>query len=63
MKNYIQPGLALCPARKIVEERGKEINGVCKGAIVIIMHGIQASKEKVGTWCGREIVGVEVLEV
>lgn len=55
MTSYIQPGLALCQARKIVGERGKELDGVCKGVIVIIMHGIRASMEKVRTWCGRKL--------
>lgn len=52
----------MCQARKTEKERGKEIEGVFKGAIVIIMHGIQDNK-KVGKWCGRTVVGVEVLEL
>lgn len=55
--------LDLCQARKITEERGKKVDGVCKGATVIIMDGIQACKEKVRMWCDRKIVGVDVLDV
>lgn len=39
--------LDLCQARKIAKERGKEIDGIYKEAIAIIMNGIQARKEKV----------------
>lgn len=38
--------LDLCQARKIAKERGKEIDGIYKGAITMIMNGIQVHKEK-----------------
>lgn len=50
--------LDLCQAGKIAEGRGKEIDGIYKGAIAIITNGIQAGKEKVRMWYARKIVGV-----
>lgn len=55
--------LDLYQARKIAEERGKVVDGVCKGATVIIMNRIQADKDKVRMWYGRKIIGVEVLDL
>ena len=42
-------------ARKIEEEKTKETEGIRNGATVIIMHGIQADKEKVRTRCDRKL--------
>lgn len=49
--------IRIVSGRKIEEERGKEIDDVCKGEIVIIR------KEKVRAWCGRKILGVAAVEV
>ena len=41
-------------ARKIEEEKAKETEDICNGAIVIIMQGIQTDQEKVRTRCDRK---------
>lgn len=40
-----QHGLELCQSRKPEGEREIEIEGMCKGLVVRITHGIQVSKE------------------